>query len=190
MLLKFGPLTQVWTMRFESKHRVSKIAARASCSKVNICKTVALKNQLVLNDVLIKNKPFQSIVMGKKSKPTIRVPQADLAQFHLLDKTVKWVTIKGQKIINSSILTIDLCSDAFRPLFGKVENIYVFDGRIFFSVLLYETIDFDLHYYSYKVHMGTKKMFIEYTSVISLIPNTITIMRNSSSYITLKVPLD
>ncbi|KAL4710135.1 hypothetical protein ACJJTC_016537 [Scirpophaga incertulas] len=30
MLKKFGPLTQIWTMRFEAKHRISKFVARAS----------------------------------------------------------------------------------------------------------------------------------------------------------------
>lgn len=43
MLKKFGPLCHMWKMRFEAKHRLSKIAARASCSRVNICKTLAIK---------------------------------------------------------------------------------------------------------------------------------------------------
>lgn len=49
-----GPLCQLWTVRFEAKHRVLKIAARASSSKVNICKTIAIKNQLNLNDMFKK----------------------------------------------------------------------------------------------------------------------------------------
>lgn len=41
-----GPLINIWSMRFEAKHKESKIAARAISSRKNICYTLMLKNQL------------------------------------------------------------------------------------------------------------------------------------------------
>lgn len=55
-------------MRFEAKHRISKFVARASCSRVNICKTIAIKNQLVFNDLLLKNNPISNVSSGKTTK--------------------------------------------------------------------------------------------------------------------------
>lgn len=42
-LKKFGPLSLIWSMRFESKHRFAKMAARANCNWVNIALTIAIK---------------------------------------------------------------------------------------------------------------------------------------------------
>lgn len=70
MLKKFGPLPQIWTMRFEAKHRVSKFIARASQSRVNICKTIAIKHQLILNDMFLRNIPLSPMSTGKLKRVT------------------------------------------------------------------------------------------------------------------------
>ncbi|KAB0790251.1 hypothetical protein PPYR_15412, partial [Photinus pyralis] len=51
MAEKFGPLCNIWSMRFEAKHRVSKMYARASSNRQNITKSLAIKHQLQLIDV-------------------------------------------------------------------------------------------------------------------------------------------
>ena len=48
-LLKTGPLTHNWSMRFESKHTLIKLIATISRSKVNLCKTVILRYMYVLS---------------------------------------------------------------------------------------------------------------------------------------------
>lgn len=58
MLEKFGPRTQYWTMQFEAKHRPSKISARAASNKLNICRTLALRNQMTLNNIFTKKNPL------------------------------------------------------------------------------------------------------------------------------------
>jgi len=44
-----GPLINIWSMRFAAKHKESKIAARAISSRINICYTLMLKNQLKMS---------------------------------------------------------------------------------------------------------------------------------------------
>lgn len=46
MMIKFGPLSKLWCMRFESKHGPLKRQAQAVCNFRNISKTLAFKNQV------------------------------------------------------------------------------------------------------------------------------------------------
>lgn len=49
IIRKHGPVIHLWSMRFEAKHRVSKISPRSSFNRRNICLTLAMKHQLQLN---------------------------------------------------------------------------------------------------------------------------------------------
>lgn len=61
---KFGPAINLWSMRYEAKHRISKISARSSFNKRNICKTLAIKHQLQLNEIFMKGKLHNAINIG------------------------------------------------------------------------------------------------------------------------------
>jgi len=73
MMDKFGPLILLWSMRFESKHRMSKIAANTSSNRRNICKTLAIRHQLQLNGVFIKGSLGDEIELG----PSIEINNVD-----------------------------------------------------------------------------------------------------------------
>lgn len=47
LILQFGPLMKVWTLRFESKHSYFKKCARNSQNFINICHTFAERHQLL-----------------------------------------------------------------------------------------------------------------------------------------------
>lgn len=64
LLNKFGPLVSLWSMRFEAKHRISKISANTSSNRRNICKTLAIKHQLQLNDMFLKGTLSNEIEIG------------------------------------------------------------------------------------------------------------------------------
>ncbi|CAH0721225.1 unnamed protein product, partial [Brenthis ino] len=55
MLKKFGPLVSIWSMRFEAKHRISKLSANVSSNRRNICKSLAIRHQLKLNDSFLND---------------------------------------------------------------------------------------------------------------------------------------
>lgn len=59
LMATLGPLWAMNTLRCESKHQESKNAANVSRSRVNICKTLAIKCQLRLNYRFIMNEPVQ-----------------------------------------------------------------------------------------------------------------------------------
>lgn len=45
---KSGPTVLLWSMRYESKHRESKMYSNVSCSRKNIIHSISFKNQLKL----------------------------------------------------------------------------------------------------------------------------------------------
>lgn len=47
LILEYGPLIRVWTLRFESKHSYFKQVIKHSQNFINICKTLAEKHQLL-----------------------------------------------------------------------------------------------------------------------------------------------
>lgn len=49
-----GPLRSLWSMRFEAKHRPLKQYARAISSRINVCNSIAIKQQLMLCNLFIK----------------------------------------------------------------------------------------------------------------------------------------
>lgn len=99
-----GPLGQLSCMRFESKHQKSKIIAHATTSRVNICKTLAFKNQLIFSLRLLKNKGYYS---------TFEVgPLSGLYFWHEFEEhnllkvtSTKYITFLGRKIkVGKSVL--------------------------------------------------------------------------------------
>lgn len=55
LMLRVGPLVNLWCMRFEAKHKESKIESHIITSRKNLLLTLALKHQLKLNDRLLNN---------------------------------------------------------------------------------------------------------------------------------------
>lgn len=193
MLKKFGPLTQIWAMRFEAKHRISKFVARASCSRVNICKTIAIKNQLVLNDLFLKNNPPCNISSGKNTKiPDLEIES--LTRFTNNTSTNWYSTsrlkLNGIDFNTSSILVFDIIESTGLPLFAEVEKIYTCDDKVVFKCRALESIDFSFHYYAFEVKKTNNYLYCFHDNLVSPVPCTLTLLRNLKYYVTVRWTLD
>lgn len=191
MLKKFGPLSHLWTMRFEAKHRVSKMVARASCNKVNICKTIAIKNQLILNDVFLRKSLVTEMKYGKK-----KLLFPDTTDFKLgPDKTAKssvaWIKVKGTTWRENDIVTLDIVEETNIPSFASVKKILLCDNNdIFFYCQLFETLSFNDHYQAYEVQLTEELHCFPLEGILAPIPNTLTLIRNYSYFVTIRWLLD
>lgn len=59
------------------------------------------------------------------------------------------MTISGNKIHLHSVLTVDLCTESFKPVFGEVTAIYVSsESDVYFFCDLFQTIDFNFHLFA------------------------------------------
>jgi len=113
MIKKHGPVVHLWSMRYEAKHRISKISARSSFNRRNICMSLAIKHQLQLNEVFNKGKLCSTIInVGpRKILNSLKLgkikTELNLSNDESLVR-VSWAEIKGTRYKINSILTRDI----------------------------------------------------------------------------------
>ena len=116
LILKFGPLIRLWTMRFESKHSYFKRCARNLKNFKNLCHTLSERHQM-LQAYLSAGSMGRAVLQVKDSSPFYSVLyskpiQGAVRQFDFTDTNTK-VTVemvykgtsykKGQFLITGSI---------------------------------------------------------------------------------------
>jgi len=177
-------------MRFEAKHRISKIAAHTTSNRRNICKTLAIKHQLQLNNLFFKGSLPSHLETGPPnilSDLELEVLKKRL-QFNSVESIVKcpWVSIKGTKYKPKLVLTLDLYENDL-PIFGIIEDIVLFnDTLVIFKCKRTNTVMFDEHVMSYEVKLDNDYTFVYHDALLSYIPNNISVLPNGLSYVTLR----
>jgi hypothetical protein len=178
---KLGPLRNLWSMRFESKHRVLKTAARSSANRINLCKTLAIKHQLQLNHLFLENKLPPNFQHSRKIKKinvedfTLLVTQFDLPLSIKL-YTASFVKVNGITYRPKDVLALHF-DEYGDPVFFEISNIFFSSQKkVFFKGYLFETITFDPHIYAYLVEKTDCQHFVSYKSLMFLHPNTLSIL--------------
>ena len=166
VMKEMGPLPQISTIRFESKHQEGKKTATVSRSRKNISKTLSVKHQLILNYRLIKEE--EEGRMGNDC--FVCGPMVDLDCSEEIFDCIFENTASGSNRIMSSTNWIDvmgleieiggiLMKNAIHgPKFFEVKNIFSSKefGFFIFSKKL-KTI-YDEHYDSYEIIRYKKNM--------------------------------
>ncbi|XP_047986878.1 uncharacterized protein LOC125226819 isoform X1 [Leguminivora glycinivorella] len=190
MLLKFGPLVNFWSMRYEAKHRVSKIAARASFNRRNITLTLANKHQLQLNNMFLKGTLDALFSVGPSKQITVQKRKEVILQLHFNENislsSVKWVKVKGTHYTPGAILVQNV-GDLGDFTFAMIKNIFIYNNdRIIFECVLVTTIDFDFHLHCFEVEIPETEsnIFVFQDSLLSYIPNHINLASNGKRYVT------
>lgn len=193
IIKKFGPVVHFWSMRYEAKHRISKISARSSFNRRNICKTLAIKHQLQLNDIFTKGLLCHSLVIGPSkilncSKYILIKSEFNLSTNEPLIR-ISWAELKGTRYKVNSILTKDLDDD--NPQFVSVKDIFMYGSdKIIFECKLLNTVGFNEHLHAFEIEIPVSNMcFIYQDSLISPIPNTMNVTPDGVRYVTVRDPL-
>ncbi|XP_055910338.1 uncharacterized protein LOC129944725 isoform X1 [Eupeodes corollae] len=195
-LKKYGPLSSFWSMRFEAKHRQSKMSARSSCNQINVTWSLAMKHQLSLNEMFLRGKLCNILEVGPKK--IVPLPETKILQSLLqLDpkKTlirVNWATMSSILYKKGSILVKSLNSDRYLYNFFLLEKIYLYNcDCLIFEGMLLQTLCFDDHYYAYEVEVPslTNQVTMLLESFLSPIPNTLNTLPNGRQYVILRSPL-
>jgi hypothetical protein len=95
-------------MRFEAKHRTSKMAANASFNKKNVTLTLSTKHQLHMNEIFLKGKLDDVLRLGVATDTTSSEKQflyssLELCQNKPLVK-VSWATVTSTRYVPGTIL--------------------------------------------------------------------------------------
>lgn len=178
-------------MRFEANHSVSKKIARSSSSRVNVCKTISIKNQLQLNELLIRNDINTGLVYGKT-----KVVSSDLdlnSKFNLsndryIARSILWVNINGSKFKKSYVLTVGLSDETFLPSFAIVDNIYLDNIN---CIEYINSLKILLVLMSIIMHLKWKGRIRLYISHMKIcLHQSINVMPNMATYVTSRWCLD
>lgn len=126
LMLRVGPLVNLWCMRFEAKHKESKIESHIITSRKNLPLTLALKHQLKLNDRLLNEISLTDEMLLGPSVPTDSVyfhPHFDLFKEYLPETytIVSWIQI--QSILFKPQFVLNLSVTDMLPVFGIIHFI-------------------------------------------------------------------
>jgi len=191
IIQQLGPLVNLWCMRFEAKHRLSKISANTSSNRRNICKTLAIKHQLQLNNLFLKGTLGDDIEFGPSKKIISNTDIKKIKEFMEIDsfeslKQCTWICIKGTKYQSKMVLTFDIDENNL-PKFGIIDEIYLCNNKvIIFQCLSVKTIIFYEHYFSFEIKHENSLVFLYHHMLYSHIPNNISVMPNGCTYVTLR----
>lgn len=129
VMLKSGPLIYLSSLRYESKHRQSKLSANIS-SRVNITKTFAIKHQLQLSNRIMSSKGFQTTIDLKKDTlvdinsiiPYFQEISKRNVNLHNFQKVYVTKRIKIHETIYDvgNVVVIEYLTDS--PIFGKLKH--------------------------------------------------------------------
>ncbi|XP_065281874.1 uncharacterized protein [Dermacentor albipictus] len=150
MISLFGPLKQLWCMRFEAKHQYFKSLATRIKNFRNICKTLAERHQLLqsfefselaLDDVLSTNSAKS--VERAELHPCIQEALPVGVTWQAKSVTLRQVTYKVEDVL--------LMRRGDDPEFCQIIGIFIVSNEVAFLVERFEVLEFRRHRYSYLV---------------------------------------
>ena len=115
IMKSIGPLPQISCMRNESKHRDGKVTSHVAICRKNVCRTIAIKHQLMLNyRFSAKEEIFATFTSGPVKIVNFEDLDDVLNFHHLLPHysvgmevyLAKWIIRLGHKVKSNSIVTI------------------------------------------------------------------------------------
>lgn len=191
---KFGPVIHLWSMRYEAKHKLSKISARSSFNRRNICKTLAIKHQLKLNETFINGKLCNKIKVGPQTElDSIKQHQIqNELNLNVEDSIfrVNWAEVGGTRYKPKTILTLGILDDN-NPQFAIVKNVFLYaENMVIFECNILTTIGFDEHVYCYEITLPETDIirYVFHDLLLSHVPNTLNVVSNGTKYITVRSP--
>lgn len=146
LILKFGPLIRLWTLRFESKHSYFKECARKLHNFLHLSKTLAERHQLLqsyLSCGQLFPPPIQ--VAGEANEIDEQTYNEDI---QMLLKTVdidkhktcevSSVIYKGTKYTKGLVVVLKHTGDSL--VFGKISLILTDEKQVHFVVLVHQSL--------------------------------------------------
>ncbi|XP_065226772.1 uncharacterized protein LOC135850010 [Planococcus citri] len=154
-----GPLWKCSSIRYESKHRVGKITSRAAICRINVCRTIAIKNQLMLNYTFLCEQIFQPIwqtgattnIIVNDLENKIMAAELTAAGYSEIHST-KWVQYFDKKITTGYALVFPAENDQSEPNFFSIELMFVSRSNDIWFVVSKLEAYLDSHVQAYKIY--------------------------------------
>lgn len=164
-----GPLTKTSCLRYESKHRQSKLAANVIASRVNITRTLAIKHQLQLTSRFVNKKGFHVDIVYSFKESVADNEKSCFLQMSTSSCFREFLQTTVYKLNRISVgSTIFKLKDVIMtkyitnvPEFGKIIAIIMNKDNICFLYKIFKTLTFDMHVGAFQVEPleGTAHLF-------------------------------
>lgn len=148
-----GPLRHIWSMRFESKHRQSKITASITLSRRNITYSLALKHQLILSNRLLRCHQLEQheLKLGRCLQKYVKLDV--IPKSFENGSYYNWIVYNGIAYKNGMVIIVDF--ENLAPLFRLIEHVVVEGNNVGFVCRQMDTILFNEHLHAYEVCIET-----------------------------------
>ncbi|XP_064470088.1 uncharacterized protein LOC135384833 [Ornithodoros turicata] len=165
-IFKYGPLVNIWAMRFESKHQYFKDMTRKLRNFKNVTRMLAVRHQYLqayeLSQSLNQTSPFVT-----SCRPVLLEHMPDVLKSFIQEKgivapsisVVKSVRIDNVLYVPGMSLLYSVSHDKL-PEFAQICGIFTINRRIIFHMRELVTVEFDSHYHFYVV-THTDKCFVQ-----------------------------
>ncbi|XP_051947874.1 uncharacterized protein LOC127619140 [Xyrauchen texanus] len=156
---QLGPLVQFWTMRFEAKHGFFKRISHITCNFRNICKTMAIRHQVMLCYNFFSGGVFDHNVEVGQGHSTIL---ADLERCDEIQGGLEnipsytevyvpaWVKLKGTTYRPGMTVFVSYCSSG-DPQFGCIRHFLAFNSKFKLVIEKLVTVGFERHLFAFAV---------------------------------------
>lgn len=191
-----GPLSLIWSMRFESKHKQLKDTAKSITSRKNSPYTLALKHQLNMSYRVLSSVNTINIKLGRRTllSANTRLKYRNVeflcSPFNILDDQIQfysWIDFKGTiyNCNNMSVLINFSDNPNILPLFGLILSVFIItNNNIPFLVCnTYNNNYFDEHLQAYNVQLTNKLICCSVIDLHQVQPTIHCVMSNGLCFI-------
>ena len=159
MISLFGPLVK--TLRFEAKNGYFKSIVQQTKNRINICKTMARRHQILMllhyqEEQLLESKSPKGISCEEVPIEVFRLEIQSLLfnKFESADNelfvTAKSVIYNGQRYSTNEVTILGFAGDEY--IFGLIERVLFHSNKVYIVTNLLHILKFDTHYHAYEVH--------------------------------------
>lgn len=158
-MVQIGPIVSISSMRFEAKHQIFKKVAYISNNRINILKTLNIKNQIkIANSVLNYSELLDTSITHGSTK---QLKDFDWKKYKFKPETKEstWLNYYHLHLKKNMVICIDIYND-HDPIFALINNIVSVDGKYYLGLQSIDTNYFDSHFFAYNVILNLNTSFV------------------------------
>ena len=167
--LRFGPLVNVWTFRFEAKHNYFLEVFKPSKNHVNVCATLAKRHQylqcMYRSEAVLfnteKSLTFAKKIQLKHLPPALLPLLAAAEDIDDLETVIlaKSITVGSIKYGVKMVVVTGLDGDLYN--FRAIQQVLVTATKQYLVCHTVHTVDFDFHFNAYVIHIENNLELVE-----------------------------
>lgn len=171
---QIGPVITNSVIRFEAKHRSFKMAANSTTCRINLCKTLAIKNQLNFS-----HRVFQNTLLSLPNKCGVYKKLHDVHCIDYLNNSgieniqlnCEYATLNGITYKPNMVLWHSVDEASNDPIFLKIYKILIQVNEPIFFCNILSINYFDNHKQCFNVNIDDGFMLVELKNCVTVFPH-------------------